>query len=447
MAFSLIEYLKRGPSTSKEIQAASGQSQSSVSRLVQKSGNQIVQISSGRTRTYAATQSAFNSSDSIPLTAIDENAENTLIARFRPLNCGGFFIEPETPDLSPLLLGEKMNGWYEDLPYFLWDLRPQGFLGRQIARKIAAQCDDFPPDPRYWTQDHIGRYLIANGNDLPGNLLFGEQAVLRPRQQPAAVTQKDYPLIAKGILEGEIPGSSTGGEQPKFTAYNHDLQSHVIVKFISEKGGEISKRWRDILITEYHAAGMVNEQIFPAAIPRFLEIDGWMFLETQRFDRVKKFGRKPLISLSAIDNEFAGLGSNWPKIMRHLNRNNLVTEKDVRHTEALWLFGLLINNTDMHPGNLSLSPDGPIFRLLPVYDMCSMGFAPKNSGIIPPFSVEAMLNNGAGRIFDASYFPESQESTIDAAHQFWEEVAGDDRISDDFRTFLRQGNPVDRLKV
>jgi hypothetical protein len=47
-------------------------------------------------------------------------------------------------------------------------------------------------------------------------------------------------------------------------------------------------------------------------------------------------------------------------------------------TEVLWLFGKLIYNTDMHLGNLTMGIAGNIFKLLPVYDMCSMGFAPKS---------------------------------------------------------------------
>ncbi|MFO7885191.1 MAG: hypothetical protein R6U68_10240, partial [Desulfobacteraceae bacterium] len=56
-------------------------------------------------------------------------------------------------------------------------------------------------------------------------------------------------------------------------------------------------------------------------------------------------------------------------------------------TRELQYFGRLINNTDMHSGNLSLSMNGDKFHLLPVYDMCSMGFAPK-SGEVLPFEFE-----------------------------------------------------------
>lgn len=94
-ALSIRDYLKPGISTSKEIQAATG--------------------------------------------IIDEYGNSVLIAYLRPLSHGGFFMEPAT-EILPLLLGENNDGLYDDLPYFLFDLRPQGFLGRQIAQEMASQC-------------------------------------------------------------------------------------------------------------------------------------------------------------------------------------------------------------------------------------------------------------------------------------------------------------------
>ena len=43
----------------------------------------------------------------------------------------------------------------------------------------------------------------------------------------------------------------------------------------------------------------------------------------------------------------------------------------------------------MHLGNLSLAMDGHVFRLLPVYDMCSMGFAPRSGGEVRPYAFAA----------------------------------------------------------
>ncbi len=122
-----------------------------------------------------------------------------------------------------------------------------------------------------------------------------------------------------------------------------------------------------------------------------------------------------------------------------LVEKNLASSKDVFHAESLWWFGRLINNSDMHLGNLSLSIDNDIFRLLPVYDMCSMGFAPKSSGEVPPFSFDPQDPDGIGLAED------QRKIVIEAAYEFWESVSMDSKISDQFRAYLQQGNPVEHL--
>lgn len=149
MPLSIREYLERGPSTSKEIQAATGLSQSSVARQLRRTGDSVIQLHKGRSIRYAATCNAFGSNNKLPLSMVDAYGNTVLIAYIRPLSHGGFFVEPAT-DIPPLLLGENNDGLYDDLPYFLFDLRPQGFLGRHIAQEMASQSDDFPTDPRYW---------------------------------------------------------------------------------------------------------------------------------------------------------------------------------------------------------------------------------------------------------------------------------------------------------
>ncbi|MFO7749333.1 MAG: type II toxin-antitoxin system HipA family toxin YjjJ [Desulfobacteraceae bacterium] len=426
---SIIECLKKGPSTSKELQAATGLSQSTVSRSLKKIGDGIVQITEGRSVRYAATCNAFGVSDKIPLSIIGESGKASLIAYVRPLACGKYFIEPKIDNFPSLFLGEGGSGLFDDLPYFLLDLRPQGYVGRQIAKRLAQQSEDFPADPRTWNTNHIGRYLISNGDDLPGNFLFGEPLRLRVRQDPVAVTQKDYPALAEKSIKGDPPGSSAGGEQPKFTAFNRKLGSHVIVKFTPKSDNEISARWRDILITEYHAAKTLDKSGYPTAKSEMLEMDNRLFLESQRFDRIAMFGRSSILSLDIVDREFVGYGgSNWSRVMTELSRQGLVAHQDLQRTRELRYFGQLINNTDMHLGNLSLSIDGGRFRLLPVYDMCSMGFAPKGGELLP-FNFHPDLQ-------DTDLDEDQMESVQRMAHRFWEAVASDDRISKCFRDYI-----------
>ncbi len=439
MARTIKECLERGPSTSKEIQAVTGLSQSSVARRLKDMGDKVVQIQEGRSIRYAATCNAFGGNDKLPLGIAGPQGNSSIIAHIRPLSHGGFFVEP-AHDIPPMLLGGN-NGLFEDLPYYLFDLRPQGFLGWQIARKIASQSEGFPSDPRLWTNNHIGRYLISNGEDLPGNLIFGEQSLLRVQRKPVAVSESDYPGLADNVMKGELPGSSAGGEHPKFTAYNGNLDSHVIVKFSPGGDNEIAQRWKDILVTEYHAAKVINNAISPAADTRLFEMDGRYFIEMQRFDRHGEFGRSSMISLKSIDDEFAGIGHNWVTVMTELFNSNLVSEKDLITSKSLWYFGRLINNVDMHLGNLSLAMEKKSFSLLPVYDMCSMGFAPRSDAEVQPFSFEA------SDILNADVSDHEIEKIKGLAYDFWEDVSKDDRISRQFKNFLDRGNPVEKSSL
>ncbi|MCK5130770.1 MAG: type II toxin-antitoxin system HipA family toxin YjjJ [Candidatus Sabulitectum sp.] len=438
MTLQIRDYLERGPASSKEIQAVTGLNQTAVVRHIRKMGDDVIKLRNGRSLTYAATCNAFGGSNKLPLSMVDAYGNTVLVAYVRPLTNGGFFLEPAT-GMPSRLLGEKGNGLYDDLPYFLYDAAPQGFMGRQIAKELASQSGEFPDDPKLWNTNHIGRYLVSNGDDLPGNFKFGEQALLRIRRKPTAVPDRDYPALADSVMAGVIPGSSAGGEQPKFTAYSTRSSSHVIVKFSPKGDNALESRWRDILLTEFHAIETIHSEDFPAAETRLLEMDGRLFLESQRFDRSGEYGRMSMVSLRSIDAEFTGIGGGWPQTLSALYKRNLISWQHVFDAEVLWCFGQLINNTDMHLGNLSFAIEGDVFRLLPMYDMCSMGFAPRSGGEIPAYSFTPP---------ESSFVNLEQDMLApikEIAHDFWERVADDRRISDEFQNYLANGNPIDAV--
>ncbi len=441
MYISIEEFLSRVPATSREIQAATGLNQTAVSRQLRRMSERIIKLKDGRSLRYAMTRNAFGGDDKLPLYMVDAHGNNTLVARIRPLAHGGFFVEQVT-GMPSVLLGAGGNGLYSSLPYFLYDLAPQGFLGRQVAAEMASQSDEFPSDPRFWTDDHIGRYLVSNGDDLPGNFKFGAQAHLRVRRKPTAVTPDDYPELAENVMSGIIPGSSAGGEQPKFTAFCGDRSAHVIVKFSPKSGEPMAERWRDILITEFHATEAIHAAEYPAAETRLIERGDRLFLESRRFDRSGEYGRMPMVSLQYVDAAFSGEAQGWHRAMGALLKLGLVSWQHYCDALFLWAFGSFINNTDMHLGNLSLSIDGGVFRILPVYDMCSMGFAPR-SGVVRPFSFippDMTAQRGPDGLTEALPYAR------DVARDFWDRVTADNRISEEFRSFLEQGNPMDRAQ-
>ena len=438
MTLQIRDYLERGPASSKEIQAVTGLNQTAVARHIRKMGDDVIKLRNGRSLAYATTCNAFGGSNKLPLSMVDAYGNTVLVAYVRPLTNGGFFLEPAT-GMPSRLLGEKGNGLYDDLPFFLYDAAPQGFMGRQIAKELASQSGEFPDDPKLWNTNHIGRYLVSNGDDLPGNFKFGEQALLRVRRKPTAVPDRDYPALADSVMAGVIPGSSAGGEQPKFTAYSTRSSSHVIVKFSPKGDNALESRWRDILLTEFHAIETIHSADFPAAETRLLEMDGRLFLESQRFDRSGEYGRMSMVSLRSIDAEFTGIGRGWPQILSALYKRNLISWQHVCDAEVQWCFGQLINNTDMHLGNLSFAIEGDVFRLLPMYDMCSMGFAPRSGGEISAYSFTPPE-------FSFVNLEQDMLAPIKGiAHDFWERVADDRRISDEFQNYLAKGNPIDAV--
>lgn len=431
MILSIFESLRRGPASSRELQLLTGLSQATISRQLSSFGDRVVKIGRGRATRYAMATNAFDVGDRLPLYTIDPHGNSVQIANIRPLAHGGYFIERATGTPS-VLLGERGDGVFDDLPYFLEDLRPQGFLGRQIAQALSVSSG-FPSDPRHWSIEHIGSYLVASGDDLPGNFQLGRQSMLRLRHELVTTSREDYPAMAESVLGGKIPGSSAGGEQPKFTAFSED-GAHVIVKFSPAGDDPISRRWRDILLTEYHAERILRDSLAQAVDCQIHEGGGRLFLESQRFDRHGDIGRMPMISLMAIDAEFIGLGSNWSAVMEALEDRDLITIEHLNDARMLYDFGRFINNTDMHLGNLSLAYEGDMFRLLPVYDMCSMGFAPKSSEIAPyDFAIHIPVDD---EDFD------SFEYALKLATDFWNALAADERISSELREFLARGNPI-----
>jgi len=424
MSITVLQFLKRGEATSKQIQVATGLSQAVVSRHLTNLADSVIKLDQQRPPVYLLTREAFGAGDRLPIIMTDTYGKNCVVGCLRPIEPKGFYFQGNQNTPLPLLGCE--NEMFSDLPYYLDDLRPQGFLGRQIALKLS---DYFPTNLAFWNANQIGRYLIANGEDLTGNITLGEQGLLRLRRKPKTVSHKEYANIATEVLNGENFGSSAGGEQPKFTAFNDELQKHVIVKFSPIGESDIARRWRDVLISEHYACMALNKYNIAAAQTQLVERAGRLFLQSVRFDRHGMFGKSSMISLLSIDSEFVGSGESWYRTCSELVEQKLLDKNDLGKVKMLSAFGQLINNTDMHLGNLSLSIENNIFKLLPVYDMCCMGFAPKSSEVMPfKFS---MPNIDSLEI-------NSEQTTIvkKTVGYFWQKLSQDAMVSDGFKDYL-----------
>lgn len=269
--------------------------------------------------------------------------------------------------------------FFEGLPPFAADMSPQGYMGRSFTTRYPEL--DVPRRIADWNDDHRLIALASRGEDCTGNLIIGDQSLNRfLAQSPLPAHPGDYPELARSSMSGQ-PGSSPGGEQPKFATYAEGRP--VLVKFSGDDESAAARRWRDLLVCESLALEAVRAAGVPAAAARALYVDGRRFLEVERFDRIGARGRRALLSLGAIDDEYFGHRDNWTKAAQRLLAEQLIEPEDARNMRWLDTFGQLIGNSDRHFGNLSFFvEDDDRLRLAPVYDMLPMLFAPVESDII-----------------------------------------------------------------
>jgi len=94
----------------------------------------------------------------------------------------------------------------------------------------------------------------------------------------------------------------------------------------------------------------------------------------------------------------------------------------------------------MHLGNVSFLIDGSGFSLAPIYDMCSMGFAPKSTGEIPPYAFVLPNINGPLAFIDKT-IPMIKQM----AREFWRKVAGSELVSAELRQCVDQGTVIEDI--
>jgi hypothetical protein len=384
-ADSIRLQLASGPLAARQLLDSMGISQPTLSRALAELGGEIVRLGAARSIQYALCDGLRGLPD-MPVYRVDVEGRIRSLGTLVPVRPEGFVMRQED--------GETR--YSDGLPWWLFDMRPSGYLGRAYAARHGGALG-LPARLADWSDTHALRALLANGEDMVGNLLLGDVArdrfLAAPLPAPIAEAQKAerYAALAREAASGEQPGSSAGGEQPKFVAYAEtpDGPRHVLVKFSEPDAGPVGERWRDLLLAEHLALETLREAGVPAATTRLIDTTeqggGQRFLEVARFDRTGALGRRAVFSLSALDAEFVGAGgSHWPAIARRLVTEKVILPRAAESAALLWAFGTLIGNTDMHGGNLSfLSEQGPPCEIAPAYDMSPMAFAPRSGGGLP----------------------------------------------------------------
>ena len=426
-ASQILQVLRQrgGVASSNDLQAALNTSQPSMSRalvpLVQS--GQVQKVGAARSRRYVLPRHVERVGREVPIMRVDAAGRASPFARMVLLEGGDVWVDE----------ADGVSQRHSGLPWFLYDMRPQGFMGRTFAQSHPEL--QLGSDPSRWTDDDMLRALVLYGDDLPGNLIVGEAAFQRFHSLAESASQaasfEDYPQLAECAMQGSAGGSSAGGEQPKFCTVTAGRA--VLVKFSPPGDSLPSQRLRDLLVCEHLAIQTLDTAGIPAAKTQIFMNAGRVFLESERFDRTatgQTIGRIGMVSLSVYDAEYVGQEENWAATADRMATRGLLSAKDAAHLKFLEAYGRLIANTDRHYGNISLllhgSKNGGDWALSPTYDMLPMWYAPVGGELVArDFSARPLQPT-------AATLPEWPRAKA-LAVLFWQTAAKDPRISIEFR--------------
>lgn len=424
-----------GHASSSQLQQRLGISQPTASRLLAPllASGQVVAVGAARARRYLLPREVDGVGRQVPIHAVQPNGQVQFFGTLYPLSGGGFWMEEADRE-------HGQSAFHDSLPWFLYDMRPQGFLGRGFVGQHPAL--QLPANLAHWSDDHILKALVNAGEDLPGNLIVGAaafdryQALAAPARCAAPVVTDpttQYPALATQALGQPLAGSSAGGEQPKFSALRDGHP--VLIKFSPADDSAASQRWRDLLVCEALALQTLADAGIAAAVTDLVQAQGRVFLQSRRFDRTPQ-GRVGMVSLEVYDRQYIGQGTNWVDTAHRSDRAGpeRLSADDVRTIVLLDAFGALIANTDRHHGNLSLLLHDHRWRLAPAYDMLPMLYAPVAGEVVPrDFAAQPPRPT----VHTLPVWPQARELAV----RFWQRAAQDERISAAFRA-LAQANAL-----
>jgi HipA-like C-terminal domain len=425
---TLTQALFAGPQSAGELTARLNISQPTLSRRIAAMGDAIIRFGNAQLTRYALVRELAGQRQ-FSIYRINLQGQAQLLASITPVQPEGHIVR---------LIAANTATYHQNLPWWMADIRPQGFIGRSFVHQWAAVLG-LPNELNLWRDDHALIALSQHGLDCTGNLMVGDASLnAYLNQAPIALIATDnrlqrYTELATAALAGELVGSSAGGEQPKFNCLVEGTNAPYValVKFSTPQDNAATRRWRDLLVAEHIALSSLNEAGIACARSELLATATQTFLETTRFDRYfntnNRLGRLGVVSLGALDDEFTGLALPWPQVTQALAQRNIITQVAHQAAAKAHAFGQLIANADMHRANLSFMYQGELpLAIAPVYDMLPMHYAPRSSGLIP--SEVPQIN-----ISHAESLP-NLRAMLPLAQQFWQFITTDARISQDFKT-------------
>jgi HipA-like C-terminal domain len=426
----IISYLRlNGKSSVHMLRKSFPYSQAFLSRLLSSLDNEIIVLGKARETEYAASRKIDGTDSLFPIYEVQEDGTSKQFGILHAIEPKGFYFSANAKNTH--------SSFTIDLPYFLNDMRPSGFLGHLIPNQNADL--NLPKDIRMWSAEHCLKYLSCRSWDNIGNFIIGEKSFqnyilnfngeINKKGIDKKNRAKKYSLLANDALSLGAPGSSAGGEQPKFLTTLFPENKPVIVKFSPPTDTEIGERVADLLICEHIALQVLKKYSHDTTDSEIIVHENRVFLEMKRFDRLNKFGRRGLVSLGTLDAEFSGVMGTWTETAKLLVKKKILSVNYLEEIRWRELFGEFIANNDMHLFNLSFFTSGlHVTKLAPTYDMLPMLFKPINNQLVsrkftPPLPLPS----------DAKIW----EEVYQAATLFWNEVLNDNRISKPFKKIAK----------
>lgn len=425
----VLALLGERPHTSRELQQALGTSQPTLSRILRQLSPHIIFIDKGKNTRYGRSRPVRDLGTKFPAYRIGEDGNARLFGMLTCVRERYYYWQPPS----------EAHRLFSHLPWFIQDLRPDGFIGRALAQRYHEELG-VPRRLQDWNDDDTLTAAARRGEECIGDLIVGTESLQRYLRAAADTTDiiaataiaATYPQLAQLALSGNPAGSSAGGEQPKFTVRveNNGTVRHLLVKFSPATATAEGRRWADLLVCEHLALQVIRESGHPAATTSICKFSDRMYLEVERLDRTGLTGRRPLVSLGVVDDEFFGHRDSWIAAADRLEEARMLSAGNAASLRWMSLYGDLIANTDQHFGNVSLVPGNATFTsftLAPAYDMLPMLYRPReaemaNRAFVPP--VPSILSEW--------------HSAVQAAAIFWARAATDTRISDAFRAICEQ---------
>lgn len=439
----LIDQLRVfGPESATALARRLAVSTPTVTRALKRLGDAVVAVGKGRASAYALRRHVRDLGHSWPLYKIGPDAEPVLLGTLQALQ-GRYRwrLAPAHP-LPLFMRREFADGLYEDLPWFLQALRPQGYLGRINAKRFI-RGSEFPEDIQLWQAEDIVESHIRIVQDASGNLALGSErsiswnlgalmALAKRHYLPASSNKcRRYETLALNLENEPAEASSAAGERPKFVSnvvQDDETIKPVIVKFVQLiEGNPTTHRWADLLVAEEVALATLRKFRHSSVECLIISHNQLRFLESTRFDRTPQGGRIGVFALDALDMAYVGSDQRgWLAGALPLHAQGMIDADDIETIRLLDAFGRLIGNDDMHHGNLSFfaEPESERLKLAPVYDMLPMHYRPSPTGLTHdrPFALPQP---------DRAY-PVLWKKAGAMAAAFWTAAAADPRLSADF---------------